>query len=213
MTDTPAPHNSVRTSLRDAVTNRVLRTCEIRRWLPSDAVPLSPTIAKVPISAPQNATFSKTDVDVMIDAGLGELKLTPNINLFDFDDKKFDYSELDNLRAALIIDLESYVADQDEMGAPADQIRLLKKMIASLKGAASGVEPTPSRKRPAWWPKTPATKLRWKSDYRLIRPLHDNGLNASQISKTLLEAKGKRINRERVTHILEWAQFDPEAHS
>jgi len=59
---------------------------------------------------------------------------------------------------------------------------------------------------PKWWPKNEATKIRWKVEYRKIKPLHDHGYSNQAIGKKL------GINRQRIPHIIKWASQDPAAH-
>lgn len=61
--------------------------------------------------------------------------------------------------------------------------------------------------KPKWWPKTISKKLRWKSLYKKIRPLHDRGLNNTEIGNKL------GIRRQDIPHILLWAKEDPKAHN
>ena len=67
---------------------------------------------------------------------------------------------------------------------------------------------TPASGRPEWWPKSGATIVKWKAAYRKLAPLREkHGDNISEIAR---EAK---MDRERVSHILQWANLSPEAHT
>lgn len=82
-----------------------------------------------------------------------------------------------------------------------------------------GVPPTPERLRegpdteeaagvrPKWWPKHGSTKVKWKASYRKLKPLREkHGDNLTAI------ARDAKMSRERVSHIFQWAELDPEAH-
>ena len=59
---------------------------------------------------------------------------------------------------------------------------------------------------PRWWPKNRITQLRWKAAWKRIAPLHRNGYKIVEIARRL------QINRDRVSHIIQWQSRDPTAH-
>jgi hypothetical protein len=59
---------------------------------------------------------------------------------------------------------------------------------------------------PKWWPKSASTKIRWKGEYKKLKPFLDKNMTYKEIERQT------GIPRQRVSHIIEWINRDIEAH-
>jgi hypothetical protein len=142
----------------------------------------------------------------------------------DFDDKEqdrrkswyvvivFHVKQLNNDEIQLIGGCKNYPRIKDYFDLLWDEIlnvfpaRPHPTEIAPHEQPGDNETKTEDEALPYWWPQRKSTKLKWKAEYKKIKPLYDKGKNFSQIQ----QATG--IDRIRVSRIIQWANKDAFAH-